>query len=171
MWMLIAIIIVGVIAACVLAALKNQPAGGGELSFEQRNPLFSPAERSFYGVLEQAVGSGYRVFGKVRLGDIVRPGKGLNKSRRTTALNKLNQKHLDFVVCTASGWRGGTGRPVPRAAGSCQPGCLRRWCPGRGEDTRCPLLGQEGVCVAGSQGKDYRDLQDCACTSGGDADP
>jgi hypothetical protein len=103
MWMLFAVIIVGVIIACVLAALKKQqPAGGGELSFEQRTPLFSPAERSFFGVLEQAVGSGYRVFGKVRLGDIVKPGKGLSKSKWATASNMLNKKHLDFVVCTAS---------------------------------------------------------------------
>lgn len=46
---------------------------------------------------------------KVRLGDLVRPRKGVDKgrkpgsaSRATTLRNKVNQKHVDFVVVRAS---------------------------------------------------------------------
>jgi len=46
--------------------------------------------------------SRYRVFGKVRLGDIITPANGLSRSSRTIALNKINKKHVDFVVCNAA---------------------------------------------------------------------
>jgi len=86
----------------LLTALKTKsPSRDDCLFFVSRENLFSPAERSFHGVLEQALDSKYRVLGKVRLGDLVKPAKGLSKSKRTSALNKVNQKHVDFVVCTA----------------------------------------------------------------------
>lgn len=97
------IVAVIVITLAVLAVLKaKQPAKDGELSFDSRDILFSPAERSFLGVLEQSLDSRYRIFGKVRLGDLVKPAKGLSNSKRTTAFNKINQKHVDFVICSAS---------------------------------------------------------------------
>ena len=87
----------------LLAVLKaKSPSKGEALSFESRETLFTPAERSFLGVLEQALDSKYRIFGKVRLGDILKPAKGLSNSKRATALNKVNQKHVDYVVCSAT---------------------------------------------------------------------
>lgn len=64
--------------------------------------LFSPAERSFLAVLDQAVPPDYRVFGKVRLADVISPRKGLNSSQWYTALNRITSKHFDFVVCRAT---------------------------------------------------------------------
>jgi hypothetical protein len=101
---IVIIVIVSIIVITgILAALKSkQPSKAGGLYFESRGTLFTPAERSFLGVLEQALDSRYRVFGKVRLGDIAKPAKGLSNSKRTTALNRINQKHLDFVVCSTA---------------------------------------------------------------------
>ncbi len=67
--------------------------------YQKIDELFSPAERSFLGVLEQALNNEYRVFGKVRLGDLVKPKRGLSNSLFYSSLNKVNQKHVDFVVC------------------------------------------------------------------------
>ena len=61
--------------------------------------LFSPAERSFLGVLEQAVADEYRVFGKVRVGDVIEPRRGMDRSKHQTAFNRINAKHFDFVLC------------------------------------------------------------------------
>ncbi|HEY6874206.1 MAG TPA: DUF2726 domain-containing protein [Geobacteraceae bacterium] len=88
-----------IIIAVLKVKLSTQEDG---LAFQPREVLFTPAERSFLGVLEQALDSSYRIFGKVRLGDIVKPAKGLSNSRRTTAQNKINQKHVDFVICKSS---------------------------------------------------------------------
>lgn len=99
-WMVVAIVLV---VAGILVALKTKQATKEDgIGFERREYLFSPAERSFLGVLEQALDSQYRIFGKVRLGDIVKPAKGLTRSKRTTSSNRINQKHVDFVICSAT---------------------------------------------------------------------
>ncbi|WP_183353025.1 DUF2726 domain-containing protein [Geomonas silvestris] len=99
---LVVIFVILILLAGLMAALKAKAPKNGSLPFDSRETLFSPAERSFLGVLEQALANNYRVFGKVRLGDLVKPAKGLSNSRRASALNKVNQKHVDFVVCSAT---------------------------------------------------------------------
>ncbi len=66
--------------------------------YQSKVDLFTPAERSFLGVLEQVLGDQYRVLGKVRLCDIIDVQNGLSKSAWQTAFNKINRKHLDFVI-------------------------------------------------------------------------
>lgn len=66
--------------------------------YERLNTLFSPAERSFYGVLKQAVGDEALVFGKVRVADVLTPKKG-ERGVWQTAFNKISAKHFDFIIC------------------------------------------------------------------------
>lgn len=100
--MMLVLIVVAVVVALVIALKLMQSRSGGAAAFESRDFLFTPAERSFLWVLEQALDSRYRVFGKVRLGDIITPAKALGAGKRTTARNRINQKHVDFVICTAN---------------------------------------------------------------------
>ena len=98
----VVLIVVAVGVVLVLKA-RQSPPGDVELAFENRGILFTPAERSFLGVLKQSLTKSHnRVFGKDRLGDIGKPAKGLSASKRTTAQNRINQKHADFVICTES---------------------------------------------------------------------
>ena len=83
----------------VLKILLKGKAPAKIFPFQSRGKLFSPAERSFLGVLDQIVGESYRVFGKVRLADIIKTKPGLTASARQTAFNQISSKHLDFVVC------------------------------------------------------------------------
>jgi hypothetical protein len=56
------IVVIVVLVAAVLIALKvKKPANNEGLAFEKRDPLFTPAERSFLGVLEQSIDNRYRV--------------------------------------------------------------------------------------------------------------
>jgi hypothetical protein len=88
------------VLAVIAALFKKQSKGPSEeATYEARQKLFSPAERSFFGVLEQAVAGQFRVMGKVRLGDLIQPAKGLTRSQRTGAWNRIHQKHVDFVLC------------------------------------------------------------------------
>lgn len=101
-WILIVVVIA--IVAIVLAALKGKSVGGkGSLGFpyQPAGTLFTAAERSFLGVLDQAVGAEYRVFGKIRVADVAKVKPGLDKSARQKAVNRVAQKHFDFVVCRA----------------------------------------------------------------------
>jgi very-short-patch-repair endonuclease len=69
--------------------------------YQRQTHLVSPAERSFLGVLEQAVGDQYRIMGKVRLADVIKVRFGMNRKDRQGAVNRIQSKHVDFVVCHA----------------------------------------------------------------------
>lgn len=99
---LFVIIVAAIVVGLFIAMKLMQEQSGEKAGYENRGNLFTPAERSFLGVLEQALDSRYRVFGKVRLGDLIKPAKVLAAGKRTTARNRINQKHVDFVVCTAN---------------------------------------------------------------------
>ena len=102
-WVLTLVVLIVVFV--VIIALKNKQSGSGSIvgfPYQPAKALFSPAERSFLGVLDQAVGPEHRVFGKVRVADIAAVKPGLSASARQGALNRIASKHFDFVVCRAS---------------------------------------------------------------------
>ncbi len=63
-------------------------------------PTFlTPAERSFFGVLQLACEGRFAIFSKVRLADLFNvtvKGAGWTK-----AFNQVSQKHVDFLLCDA----------------------------------------------------------------------
>lgn len=97
---LVGIIVVFVIIAAVFKVLltkgKREPQ---DYPYEKESGLFSPAERSFLGVLEQAVNGQYRFMGKVRLADVVKVKTGMSRSAWQNAFNRIQSKHLDIVAC------------------------------------------------------------------------
>jgi hypothetical protein len=91
--------VIAVVVLVVLAAVIGKRGAGVGLLYQAAKALFSPAERSFLGILDQAVGAEYRVFGKVRVADIASVKSGLKASARQRALNRIAAKHFDFIVC------------------------------------------------------------------------
>lgn len=69
-----------------------------DLSYAFAGPLLTPAERSFFGVLAQAVDPSYVIAPKVRVADVI---KVLPCKDRQAQFNKIAMKHFDFVVCDA----------------------------------------------------------------------
>jgi hypothetical protein len=97
-WFWIAAIVVAVVVVYTIASKrKGQPKRIN--LFRKRDALFTEAERSFLGVLDQACASRYRVFGKVRIADVVAPARGLDKSTWAKVFNRIKAKHFDFVLC------------------------------------------------------------------------
>jgi very-short-patch-repair endonuclease len=88
--------VVALVVKFVFPALGN---AGISLPYEKEPLLFTPAERSFLGVLESALGDKVRIFGKVRLADVIKVKSGLSGSARQQAFNRIQGKHLDFVAC------------------------------------------------------------------------
>ncbi|MGL4610484.1 MAG: DUF2726 domain-containing protein [Trueperaceae bacterium] len=70
--------------------------------YQKQNYLLTKAERSFFGVLQQAVGNDYYILSKVRLADLLKTTSGLDGSQRQSAQNRINSKHVDFVLCNPS---------------------------------------------------------------------
>ena len=90
-------------AIVIFAAIAKQQSGNADgFPYQKSKSLFSPAERSFLGVLEQAVGSEHRVFGKVRIADVASVKNLSNRSTWQRAFNRISAKHFDFVICKAS---------------------------------------------------------------------
>lgn len=95
------VLIIFIVFALLVAAKRGTSLKSGDQAFPytKKETLLSPAERSFLGVLEQSVGSNFRIFAQVRLADLLAVRKGTDKSIRTTAQNRINAKHADFVLC------------------------------------------------------------------------
>ena len=93
-------LIVGV-AALLIMLLASGITGifSSKPPYAPKDKFFTPAERNFLGVLDRAVGNRGRVFGQVRIADVITVKKGLSRSDRTTAQNKINSKHLDYIIC------------------------------------------------------------------------
>jgi hypothetical protein len=97
-WFWIAAIVVAVVVTFKIALIrKDQPKRIG--LFRRRDALFTAAERSFLGVLDQASAGQFRVFGKVRIADVIAPARGLDKSTWAKVFNRIKAKHFDFVLC------------------------------------------------------------------------
>lgn len=91
---------IGCLGFCVrLIGLGKLFSGTSQTSafpYQLRNNFLSPAELSFYRVLEQAVGKGYSINNKVRLWDVVYVPQ---RADSRTHENKISSKHIDFLLC------------------------------------------------------------------------
>jgi ABC-type cobalt transport system substrate-binding protein len=102
------ILVVLVIAAALLKAKSGTSEGTAKPDvYYLKKSLFTPAERSFAGVLETLNFDGTAIAAKVRLADIFGVKKGLERSDRQRAQNRINAKHVDFLLVQKS-----DGRPL-----------------------------------------------------------
>ncbi len=88
------LLLVAVVIRLVLP--RGRPA---RYPYSRKAALFTPAERSFLGVLEQAVGQHYRILGKVRVADVIEVKRDVSRSEWQAAFNRISAKHFDFLLC------------------------------------------------------------------------
>ncbi len=99
-WLLLVLVLLALVGFFLLKRRnRSLPEGTVALPYVLGDALFTPAERSFLGVLDQAVGTDFRVFGKVRVADVVAVAKGTPKPLWQRAFNQISAKHFDFVLC------------------------------------------------------------------------
>lgn len=94
--LLLMIFLLTVLLAVLIVAVMSGK--GGKAGDYRKTELLSPAEKRFFRILDAAAGSGYRVFSKVRIADIITPCAG-NRSEWQTLFNRISAKHVDFVLC------------------------------------------------------------------------
>jgi very-short-patch-repair endonuclease len=68
--------------------------------YRKADHLLTPAERSFFGVLGQAIDSDLYIFAKVRLSDLLWLPQRTRD--RQAYLNRIQSKHVDFVLCDSA---------------------------------------------------------------------
>lgn len=98
----VALVLLAIAASLVRLIGRQQTAQSVASAYEAVPALLTPAERSFFGVLQQAVASDYQIFAKVRLADIVRPVRSPSRSGWQSAFNRITGKHVDFVLCDSA---------------------------------------------------------------------
>ena len=74
----------------------NATAEASRLPYRRRDDFLSPAELSFFRILERAVAGKFKITVKVRIGDLLFVPR--QKGSRAHE-NKINRKHVDFVLC------------------------------------------------------------------------
>lgn len=96
--LVVLVVLLLLITVAKTVAGKGKSKGAISYPYVPAQSLFTKNEQAFLRVLEQAAGD-YRVFGKIRVADVIGVRKGLSGSERQSALNRISQKHLDFVLC------------------------------------------------------------------------
>ncbi len=78
---------------------ESAPGPSADFPYQQREHFLSAAERSFYGVLKAAIADQGTLLCKVALGDIFYVKKGDDASQYRIYTNKIDRKHVDFLLC------------------------------------------------------------------------
>jgi len=86
-----------VVIVAVLASRLND--NSFPFPFERKSAIFTPAEKNFQNLVEQAMGSDYRVLNRVKLSDILTIRNGVSNKASQAAANNADKKYLDFVLC------------------------------------------------------------------------
>jgi very-short-patch-repair endonuclease len=95
---LVAVALVLVVGVAFFVLRRRKPAVSASSSSPyQTTPLLTPAERSFFGVLEHALRGRYTIFAKVRMADVLTVRHGVEA--RQAQLNRIVSKHIDFLLC------------------------------------------------------------------------
>ncbi len=89
----------GFIIILTLLSRLGSSTSNRHYQYRKHKALFTPAERSFLGVLDNAVSEQYRILGKVRIADVITPEKGMTRQHWQNAFNKISAKHFDYLLC------------------------------------------------------------------------
>jgi hypothetical protein len=84
--------------------LAPKPKPKPSFPYHLRDDFLSPAEISFYHVLQNVIGDGAVICPKVSLGDLFYAKTG-DYGKNRSWMNRIDRKHVDFLVCTAKTMR------------------------------------------------------------------
>ena len=91
--------IVLVVVLFILKPTTAKTAASLPFPYVKQQALFTPAERSFLGMLDLLLNDQYRIMGKVRIADVITVASHQSRAQWQSAFNRINAKHFDFVLC------------------------------------------------------------------------
>lgn len=95
----LAIVLMMLLIIVAVGAMKlHEP--GLAFPFKKKGNLFTPVERTFLGLIEEAVGNEFRILCRVKMGDILTIHQSKDKKTSKNAASRAGSKHLDFVLCS-----------------------------------------------------------------------
>jgi hypothetical protein len=95
----LAFILMMLLIIVALGALKlHEPSLA--FPFKKKPQLFTPVERTFLDLIENAIGKDFRVLCRVKMSDILAIRQNTDKKTLKNALSRAGTKHFDFVLCS-----------------------------------------------------------------------
>lgn len=95
----LAIVLMMLLIIVAVGAMKlHEP--GLAFPFRKKGNLFTPFERTFFGLLEEAVGNEFRILCRVKMSDILTIHQSTDKKTSKNAASRAGSKNLDFVLCS-----------------------------------------------------------------------
>jgi len=95
----LAIVLMMLLIIVAVGAMKLYEPGLA-FPFKKKSNLFTPVERTFLGLIEEAVGNEFRILCRVKMGDILTIHQNADKKTSKNAASRAGNKHLDFVLCS-----------------------------------------------------------------------
>lgn len=92
-----------IVIVAVLASRLND--NSFPFPFDRKSAIFTPAEKNFQNLVEQAMGPKFRILNRVKLADVVTVRNGVSNRASQTAVNNANNKYLDFIICERDSMR------------------------------------------------------------------
>ncbi|WP_159817890.1 DUF2726 domain-containing protein [Colwellia sp. 20A7] len=89
-----------IVIVAVLASRLND--NSFPFPFDSKMSVFTPAEKNFQNLLEQAMGPKYRILNRVKLSDIITIRNGVSDRASQKAAANADGKYLDFIICERS---------------------------------------------------------------------
>ncbi len=97
-FVIVLLVVCAVAAALLISRFSHH---GNPFPFHKRQQLFTVVERSFLQLLERAVGDKYKIINRVKLADVLELKDNADDKSRRAAMQKLNAKYLDYVLCNS----------------------------------------------------------------------
>ena len=95
----LAIVLMMLLIIVAVGAMKlHEP--GLAFPFKKKGNLFTPVERTFLDLIEEAVGKEFRILCRVKMSDILAVRQNADKKTSKDAVTRAGSKHLDFVLCS-----------------------------------------------------------------------
>lgn len=70
-----------------------------DISYIKKNSVLTESERDFFIVLNKIIGNDFLILSQVSLMEILAIPNGLDKSQHYSAKNRIQAKHIDFLLC------------------------------------------------------------------------
>ncbi|PKG99835.1 DUF2726 domain-containing protein [Paraglaciecola sp. MB-3u-78] len=95
----LAIVLMMLLIIVAVGAMKLYEPGLA-FPFKKKGNLFTPVERTFLGLIEEAVGNEFRILCRVKMSDILTIHQNVDKKTSKNAASRAGSKRLDFVLCS-----------------------------------------------------------------------
>ena len=99
------IVIIILLVAAMFAWYRSRQLPA-DFPYQSQDRLLTEAEISLYRSIQQSLSLHRKtedliVFAKVRIADVINPGKSLDGNDWQDALGRISSKHFDYVICAA----------------------------------------------------------------------